>query len=170
MEPVKGGSLSRLPKDISSLVFEHKPDSSISSWAFRWLFKYKNISTILSGMSSFEQISDNIKTFNEYQLLNEQEEEIINNVRTKLKERIFVPCTGCGYCVPCPKGVKINNVFAKYNEMYMYEKYSDWDVDTLKKMNVESCVNCGICVKKCPQNINIPLFIRKINDYINHKK
>jgi len=170
MEPVKGGSLSRLPSDISAPLFKKQPDKTISSWAFRWLFKLDGIVTILSGMSTEDQVIDNIKTFTEYEPLSIYEEKILMEAKMKLKSRIIVPCTGCAYCVPCPKGVKINHAFYRFNEMFMFERFHEWDYMTLLgDHKINECVNCGLCKTKCPQSINIPLIIAQIQKSLKTK-
>ncbi|MDR2828110.1 MAG: aldo/keto reductase [Acholeplasmatales bacterium] len=168
MEPVKGGSLSKLPSNISLPLFLKHPTWSISSWAFRFLFQFKNIVTILSGMSNLYQVEDNIKTFNSEDRYDTEDYEIIAKVRENLEKRIFVPCTGCKYCMPCPAGVDIKNIFARYNEMYIYDRCTDFDLEVLiEDSYLESCVKCGVCLSKCPQSIKIPSKLEEIKKNIN---
>jgi len=162
MEPVKGGSLSKLPENISSILNTH--NWSNSSWAFRYLFQYKNILTILSGMTTMDQLKDNLNTFNDNYLWNYSDEETISKVRELLKQRIYVPCTGCGYCMPCPKGVNIKAIFSRYNEMYMYERCTPYDIECLNEYKIDNCVKCGLCLKKCPQSIDIYNIIDQIKN------
>jgi predicted aldo/keto reductase-like oxidoreductase len=168
MEPVKGGSLSHLPSEIEAPLLAYRPNHSISSWAFRWLMQFKGLATMLSGMSNLEQVQDNLKTFNESLYLNDEENKLIEEVREKLKTRIYVPCTGCEYCLPCPMGVEIKSVFAKFNEMYMYDRYQANDKGTLiNEYHLNNCIACGVCLSKCPQSIKIPELLNIIKLKVN---
>ncbi|MDR0832525.1 MAG: aldo/keto reductase [Bacillales bacterium] len=163
MEPVKGGSLATLPTEIAKPLLDYRPSNSLASWAFRWVASLPQIAVVLSGMSSFEQVKDNINTFNNFEYLNEIESELIEETRIRLESRVFVPCTNCQYCVPCPFKVKINEIFAKFNNAYMYNvverlKLIDFNHDLF----LDLCQNCRVCEKKCPQNIKIPNVLREI--------
>ena len=107
MEPVKGGLLASLPDDISHKLKENKPDASVASWALRWVANLPNVKVVLSGMSSREQLEDNLKTFNVFKPLDLHEQNIIEDISKTLKSRVNNGCTGCNYCMPCPKGVDI---------------------------------------------------------------
>ena len=116
MEPVKGGSLAKLPEDIAQPLKAYAPDKSISSWALRWVGSHANVKVILSGMSTMEQVEDNIKTLQIFQPLNETERELMESTAKQILDRTRNGCTGCAYCMPCPFGVDIPRNFKIWNE------------------------------------------------------
>ncbi|MDR2867567.1 MAG: aldo/keto reductase [Acholeplasmatales bacterium] len=165
MEPVKGGNLAKLPADIEKPLLKYQPDKSIASWAMRWLFSYKGICTILSGMSNLSQVKDNLLTFNSAKPLNQQENALIEEVRNQVIKRTFVACTGCQYCMPCPMEVKIKNIFEQYNKMYTYDNFKKEGLNLITKEGlINNCINCGVCLSKCPQSINIPQKLAEIKN------
>jgi len=160
MEPVKGGSLSNLPSNIDKIFKDYNQNLSTSSWGYRWVASHNNVHVVLSGMSSFEQVKDNINTFNAFRPLDEEELGLVEKVREELNKRVFNGCTGCRYCQPCPQGIKIPYVFRAVNS---YAKFADkkamiWDYDshiTNLEEGPEGCVKCGLCENKCPQHLPI---------------
>lgn len=159
MEPIKGGSLSVLPDDISAMFRNHAPDKSISSWALRWVGSKPNIKVILSGMSTFDQVVDNLKTFDHFETLNETELKLVNQVAQAIRARTKNGCTGCEYCMPCPFGVHIPKNFKLWNE---FSKYGNKETtrkafyETMKpEERADQCKKCGKCETLCPQHIAI---------------
>ena len=104
MEPVKGGSLAQLPEDVTVPFTKARPNSSISSWALRWVASKSNVKVVLSGMSTMEQVEDNLHTFESFEPLTEEETTIVSHVADNIKKRTKNGCTGCAYCMPCPFG------------------------------------------------------------------
>ncbi|MDR0197935.1 MAG: aldo/keto reductase [Oscillospiraceae bacterium] len=158
MEPVKGGSLSKLPSDLNGFFTDINPMASISSWAMRWVIGLPGVKIILSGMNSMEQIRDNLSTFNNYVPLSEREKAAIEAVKSARAKRSNNGCTYCGYCEPCPKGVKISRVFRIWNDYAVYENFDvtkwEWLYGTQQSERPDCCVGCGDCARKCSQKIN----------------
>jgi len=158
MEPVKGGSLSNLPPEIAKILKDYNPIESISSWGYRWVASHENVHVVLSGMSTMEQVKDNLNTFNMYRPLNDEEKALIEKVRSELNKRVFNGCTSCKYCQPCPQGVKIPKIFRSINE---YAKFGDkddlvWSFESVKENEgPKACIKCGKCEKACPQHLSI---------------
>ncbi|MEG0736894.1 MAG: aldo/keto reductase [Longicatena sp.] len=159
MEPIKGGSLSFLPEDVACKFTDYAPDKSISSWALRWVGSKPNVKVILSGMSTFAQVEDNLRTFDQFQPLHAEEEMLVKEVAKTIKERTMNGCTGCEYCMPCPFGVQIPKNFKIWNE---YSKYRNQPAthkayfDTMQEQErAANCQQCGKCETLCPQQIHI---------------
>ncbi len=169
MEPVKGGGLVKFNDEIESMFKKENNEASIASWAFRWVGSLPNVKVILSGMSTMEQVEDNLKTFDKFVPLSSSEQEIINIVRKSILSLSKVDCTSCNYCMPCPHGVDIPGNFKLFNNYSMYQNdgYVKWVYGGLEKesKSAEMCIDCGECLPKCPQQIEIPTDLRKMVEY-----
>lgn len=169
MEPVKGGGLVKYNDKIEKLFYDYNDKDSIASWAFRWAGSLPNIRVILSGMTTMEQVEDNIKTFNNFKPLNEEEQNIIKRVRREILDLSKVDCTSCNYCMPCPQGVDIPGNFGLYNGYSMYENdgYTKWAYGNIEKAEKAAtvCTECGECIPKCPQQIDIPTDLKNMTSY-----
>lgn len=159
MEPVKGGSLAVLPEDIAAMFKEADPEASVSSWALRWVGTHPNVKVILSGMSTYDQVEDNLKTFESFRPLDEEEQKLVEKAAAAIRSRVKNGCTGCRYCMPCPFGIDIPKNFAIWNEEAMYgnpsaakEKY---ERELAESARADQCRKCGACEKECPQAIPI---------------
>ncbi|MEB3430061.1 aldo/keto reductase [Citroniella saccharovorans] len=166
MEPMKGGSLINLPKDALKITYDNCPNISPAKLAQKWVYE-KDISLILSGMSTMDMVRENmsIASLTDPIVLSESEKNAAKEVKKLLDSRVKVPCTECNYCMPCPSGVSIPDVFSKYNKKYVFEKKEKME-EKYKKMfeegkDASKCVECGLCEKKCPQTIKI---ITKLKD------
>ena len=170
MEPVKGGSLAKFNPDVEELLKEKNREASIASWAFRWVGTLPNVRTILSGMTTIEQVEDNINTFSNFIPLNEDELKLMGEVRNRLLDLSKVDCTSCNYCMPCPHGVDIPGNFRIFNHHSMYKnnKYTNWAYSNLEKKDSSGdvCVDCGECLPKCPQQIEIPTDLVNMQRYL----
>ncbi len=159
MEPVKGGSLAAFSEDIMEMFHEKDRDASAASFALRWVGSRKGVKVILSGMSTMEQVEDNLKTFGSFRALSEEEEKMIEKVREILKSRVQNGCTGCRYCMPCPAGVDIPGCFSAWNTYHMYQNYKvvqwKWENDLGEAKQAKNCVKCGKCEQACPQKLEI---------------
>lgn len=173
MEPVKGGRLASFNPSISK-DFKDYSDASLSSWALRWVGTLPGVKVILSGMNEDEQVVDNINTFTDFKPLNEEELQLVENVKTKLINTNKVGCTNCKYCMPCPMGVAIPNILRMYNDyaMYMNEASTKWNYNQLVKENkdISKCIECNACTSKCPQCINPPEVFKEMLDEMRFLK
>lgn len=167
MEPLLGGKLANIPPEpIKKLWDLSEKKRTPAQWALTWLWDKPEVTLILSGMNSMEQLTENINTASEIipNSLSEKEKEIINKVKTKYIELTKVSCTGCKYCVDCPKGIDIPNIFSLYNEAFMYnalDSCSKRYTDSIKKENnASACIECKKCEKICPQGLNITQYLK----------
>lgn len=156
MEPLKGGRLSQLDYESAEVLKNAADDRTISSWGFRFLMGLPNVHTVLSGMSSVEQVMENAKTFEAKTPLDDAEEAALEKAAAVFKEKLGVPCSSCGYCCSvCPAGLDIPLLLRGYNEWRVSGK--TWRVAALDTaVKPEKCLNCGACLKRCPQKIKIP--------------
>lgn len=158
MEPVKGGSLATLSEDIVSIFKAEKPSWSVAAWAMRWLKNLDNCHVILSGMSTEEQVEDNLATFAEPGGLCERGMQVVDRVREAIRAKMFVGCTACRYCMPCPFGVDIPKNFRMMNDFAMYNNRDrlerSWE-EMKEEERAGSCRRCGACEKACPQQLPI---------------
>ncbi len=171
MEPIKGGLLAKLPTDIHSILANLNKNASDASYALRYVGSFDNVKVILSGMSTMEQVVDNLNTFNNFVPLSSAEFDAIDKVVKELNSRIKNGCTGCRYCMPCPKGVNIPSNFAMWNEYGIYDNKESFvercNALTKREVFANSCVECGLCEKACPQNLEIRKDLKKIIDDFN---
>lgn len=170
MEPLRGGSLvNNLSDEINAIINNSSVEKNAVEWAFKFLYDKEEISVVLSGMSSLEQVIDNIKAVDSQGDANSMtkiEKQIIEDLSKEFKSKIKVNCTGCKYCLPCPKGVQIPLCFELLNSSSMFN-----DTKKAKDMyhgflvsegsDASNCVECGACEQKCPQHINI---VEKLKD------
>ncbi len=159
MEPIRGGSLANLSEEISHCFTEVNPEKSNASWALRWVGSHSNVKVILSGMTTIEQVTDNLATFDTFQPLNVTEENAVLTVTKRMRERINNGCTGCNYCMPCPAGVNIPKNFAIWNDYGIYENKGEtiwaWTNAMDDSEKAKQCIGCGQCETVCPQKIEI---------------
>ena len=137
--------------------------STPAQWAFRYIAEKENVLTVLSGMTQMEHLKENINTFSPLKPLSEEEEKTLATALKTYKESGIVPCTGCRYCTPCPAGVAIPDIFKIYNDYRRTVRFSQTKkaYEALGKDAIASaCVECGACLKKCPQSIDIPKELR----------
>ena len=162
MEPMKGGILSSLNPKAAKILKDAAPNHSLASWGFRFLMGLPNVRTILSGMSSIEQIKDNLTIFDKPDPLSSQEIKILEKAADAFLEDRSVPCTGCRYCCSvCPAGLDIPLLIKGYNEHRVSGE--TWRIAGLSRIKhgPESCLQCGLCLKHCPQKIEIPHIMKQ---------
>ena len=174
MEPVKGGSLAVFAEDITAKLKELDPEASPASFALRWVGSLPGVKVILSGMSSMEQVEDNLRTFAAFKPLSEQEQDTIREVTEILRSRVQNGCTGCRYCMPCPAGVNIPGCFATWNTYHMYQNYNtvrwNWEVALGDEHQPKNCVQCGKCEAQCPQKITIREDLKRVQADLDKKE
>ena len=162
-----GGLLAKLPADVSARLAAVTPGQSDASWAMRFVGSLPNVKVILSGMSDASQVTDNISTFRDFKPLSEAERAALDTAVETLKARVKNPCTGCGYCMPCPAGVDIPRNFRVWNMFGVYQNAASaaagWK-NIPEGARADACVACGACLEKCPQRIGIPDDLRRVRE------
>ena len=183
MEPLRGGALAKLNENSAKKLLEKDPQSSIASWAFRFCGTYPRVLTALSGMTYMENLVDNLRTFSPLKPLTDEELAMLEEIAVDYVNFPLVPCTACQYCMPCPFGLDIPGIFAHYNKCVnegnvradttdpQYEKARraflvGYDKSVPKLAQADHCIGCGKCVQQCPQNIQIPRQMRRIDKYV----
>ena len=187
MEPLLGGRLSNLPTHIVSRLKEQNPDGSVASWAFRFAGSFENVFTVLSGMTYMENLQDNIRTYAPLVPLNEEQKEFLFQTAALMRQYPTIPCNDCMYCMPCPYGIDIPGILLHYNKCINegnipgsssdtnYRKarraflisYSR-NVDKIRQ--ADHCIGCKQCIDDCPQRINIPAELQKLDTFIEQLK
>lgn len=163
MEPVRGGNLANPPPPVKAVYDEYPVKRSAVEWAFRHVLNYSEVSTILSGVSTMEQLKEDIEIFSRPDAvpgcLSAGEKKIIVRVREKYESLASIPCTGCEYCLPCPQGVNIPQVFSRYNDGAMFGTFEPsrrgYMFQTRSNQDASHCIECKACEKKCPQHIGV---------------
>ena len=174
MEPVRGGFLSSLAAQAKKHMTDFNKDASISSWAIRWVASLPNVAVVLSGMSDMKQLKDNINTMSSFKPVSEDEINVIDKVVKELGRIKPIPCTGCKYCMPCPSGVNIPDIFAVYNNYKKTENKELFKNSYLINMKdtsrAHNCINCKACVSVCPQHIDIPKELKTVDSEVKALK
>ena len=164
MEPLRGGRLvNNLPEKAQKRFRDFEIKRTPAEWAFRWLWNQPEVTCVLSGMNSLEMVRENVKNAADAKVgeFGEKEETLIRSVVEAINEKMKVGCTGCGYCMPCPKKVDIPGTFSAYNKRYTDSKFRsliEYVMCTALRKDSTSaanCVECGLCEKHCPQGIKI---------------
>ena len=164
MEPLRGGKLvNRLPEDAIRIFKEYPLQHTPAQWAFRWLWNQKEVTCVLSGMNTLDMVRDNVQTASTADVgdLGIEEENMLRKVVAAINSKMKVGCTGCGYCMPCPKGVDIPGTFAAYNRKYTegtFGALKEYFMCTAARQTstaASNCIGCGKCEKHCPQGIQI---------------
>lgn len=174
MEPIKGGTLATFGEDLTARFRALDPEASTASYALRWVGSLPGVKVILSGMSTMEQVEDNLKTFGDFKALSEKEYETIDEVVKTLKSRVQNGCTGCRYCMPCPAGVNIPGNFKLWNTYHTYQNYNvvkwSWEEEMGEAAQAKNCISCGKCEKVCPQKISIREDLKKVQEDLDKKE
>ena len=164
MEPLRGGKLvNNLPQAALDEFAAHPVPGTPAQWSLRWLWDQPEVTCILSGMNSMEMLQENIQTASESKvgMLTDEDQAMIARVLSAINAKMKVPCTGCSYCMPCPKGVDIPGTFAAYNRCYSESKFAGlkehFMCSAARKVETSAhqCVECGKCEAHCPQHIEI---------------
>lgn len=163
MEPLRGGKLAAgLPQEAMDVFNNEDKEKSPAEWALRWVLNHSEVSIILSGMSTMDQVIENINISKEAKAnsLSKSELNAVEKVKDIYKSRIKVNCTTCGYCMPCPQGVDIPRNFTIYNNYYMFDEEKGYE--NLKEKDASHCIQCKICETHCPQSIEISKELEKV--------
>ena len=187
MEPLLGGRLSKVPQHIADRLKERNPQGSVASWAFRFAGTHPGVLCVLSGMTYMEHLQDNTGTYSPLVPLNEDELAFLEETAELMQKYPTIPCNDCKYCMPCPYGIDIPAILLHYNkcvnegnisqsqqdENYrkarrIYLVSYDRAVPALRQ--ADHCIGCNQCVEHCPQKINIPRELHKIDRYIEKLK
>lgn len=163
MEPVRGGRLATLTPRANAMLQEAHPDWSIASWAMRWVRTLPQVQTVLSGMTTLEQLKDNIATFSDDMTLSDDDLVLLETARDAFHDELIVPCTACRYCTEtCPAGIDIPEVLRLYNKIKMGSQTSRAAIEALEGGHPGDCIGCGLCVGNCPQGIDTPSIMAEL--------
>ena len=170
MEPLRGGKLvNLLPESAKKMIAAHPHGWSPAEWGFRWLYNQSEVTCVLSGMNSVEMVNENCRIASEAAAghFTQDDFAFIEKIKAEIKRTEKVGCTGCRYCMPCPKGIDIPGIFRGWNLMYSEGKVSGmkdyFQTTVLRKDSsfATACVGCGKCEKHCPQEIQIRDMLKK---------
>lgn len=187
MEPLLGGRLARVNAQAIGIMKEIHPQDTPAQWAFRYAGTPESVLTVLSGMVYMEHLQENIRTYAPLVPLNEQEYEALAKVTQIMLNSDYIQCTECQYCMPCPYGLDIPGIFGHYNRCVSAgqrlnssndENYKEarrafligYDRNVPKFRQAEHCTGCELCRPHCPQRINIPKEMRRVNEYAEQLK
>jgi hypothetical protein len=176
MEPLRGGQLTaKIPKSVAELWESASVYRTPADWALQWIWNHPEVSVLLSGMSTMQQVIENIDNADRSGagILSEEELIIIDKVREEYRRLAPVPCTNCKYCMPCPNGVEIAAILEYYNDAIIYDdprapRFLYGDLSKDKK--ADNCVECFECEEKCPQGIPISEYLKKAHAWLDKKK
>lgn len=187
MEPLLGGRLSKVHDHIVSRLKQREPERSVASWAFRFAGTYPDVLTVLSGMTYMEHLQDNLHTYCPLDPLNEDEIQYLFDTADLMMQYPTIPCNDCKYCMPCPYGIDIPAILVHYNkcvnegnvpEDRQAENYRKarqaflvgYDRSVPRLRQADHCIGCNQCSPHCPQNINIPHELHRINGFVEKLK
>lgn len=180
MEPLRGGGLSKQPPAQVAEIWAGAPvRRSPAEWALLWLWEQPGISAVLSGMSNMQQVVENLAIAGRSGpgVLSAAEIKLVERARKAYRKLVPVPCTGCGYCLPCKNGVEIPRIFQLYNDGKIYDNmqpaiffYRMAFTCLKEEQRADRCQECRECVEKCPQKIDIPQWLKKAHAELGPKK
>ena len=187
MEPLLGGRLASLPQPLARKIMAKDPERTLASWAFRYAGSFPRVLTVLSGMTYMEHLKENLCTYCPLEELTDEEKEFLYSIATDIVGYNTIPCNDCKYCMPCPYGIDIPAVLTHYNkciaEGNLTHDRNDpdyararrafligYDRSVPRLRQADHCIGCGQCVHHCPQRIEIPREMERINNYVEALK
>lgn len=187
MEPLLGGRLSNVPDSIVAMLKQREPEASVASWAFRFAGSQPDVLTVLSGMTRMEHLQDNLHTYSPLQPLSEEEFAFLQQAADRMMQFDTIPCNDCKYCMPCPYGIDIPAILLHYNkclnEGNIPESSQDadyrrarrayligYDRSVPKLRQTSHCIGCNQCSPHCPQRIDIPTELHRIDHFVEQLK
>lgn len=187
MEPLLGGRLSRLPDHLVARLKQRNPEGSVASWAFRFAGSPEYVLTVLSGMTYMEHLQDNIRTYSPLVPLTDSDKDFLEETAQLMLKYPTIPCNDCKYCMPCPYGIDIPAVLLYYNKCVNEgntpksqgdENYKKarraylvgYDRSVPKLRQADHCIGCNQCVPTCPQKIDIPKDLHRIDRFVEQLK
>lgn len=187
MEPLLGGRLARVPEYVVAKMKSRRPEDSVASWAFRYAGTPDGVLCVLSGMTYMEHLMDNLRTYAPLEPITEEEDAFLLEIAEEIYNLKTIPCNECNYCMPCPYGINIPAIFSHYNKMIQegnmphgrehkdYEKHRHnflvgYDRSVPRLRQADHCVGCRECVSHCPQRINIPREMQRIDTFVENLK
>ena len=185
MEPLLGGRLANIPQYLMERMKQRDPDASIASWAFRYAGTPEGVLTVLSGMTYMEHLKDNLLTYCPLKPVTPEEENFLYDIAYHIVNVKLIPCNDCKYCMPCPYGVDIPSLFVHYNKVKSHDRLPEdaqdseyarlrreflvgQDRSVPRLRQAAHCIGCGQCKPHCPQNIDIPEELRKIDEFVEN--
>lgn len=187
MEPLLGGRLSNVPDNIVARLKQREPEQSVASWAFRFAGSFPNVLTVLSGMTRMEHLEDNLCTYSPLKPINDEEFQFLQDTATLMMQFDTIPCNDCKYCMPCPYGIDIPAILLHYNKCLnegniptssQDKNYREsrraylvgYDRSVPKLRQASHCIGCNQCSPHCPQRIDIPKELHRIDAYVEQLK
>ena len=187
MEPLLGGRLSNVPDKIVARLKQREPEMSVASWAFRFAGSFPGVQTVLSGMTRMEYLQDNLRSFAPLKPLSKDDFKFLQDTATEMMKLNTIPCNNCKYCMPCPYGLDIPAILIHYNKCLNegnvvgsmqnkdYKKARraflvGYDRSVPKLRQASHCIGCGQCNSHCPQRIDIPKELHRIDNFVEHLK
>lgn len=183
MEPLLGGRLANLPTYIAKKLKQQRPEDSVASWAFRYAGTPEGVLTVLSGMTYMEHLQENVATYSPLDPITKEEDKMLMSIADEIYNLKTIPCNECNYCMPCPYGLNIPAIFSHFNKCINdgvmpnrgtkdpeYEKHRraylvGYDRSVPKLRQADHCIGCGQCNEHCPQRINIPREMQRIDQF-----
>ncbi len=175
MEPLRGGHLAHgIPPEVQELFKGADVEKSPAEWAFRWVWNHPEVSVVLSGMNTMEQLDENLRIAQKAHpnALTDFELDITKKAKSIFEEKLKINCTGCGYCLPCPSGVNIPENFARYNDYFLFGSPETKDVYQfhyegliMENERASACIECGVCETHCTQDIPIIQELKKVKEF-----
>ena len=187
MEPLLGGRLSKVPEHIVTRLKQRAPEASVASWAFRFAGTFPGVLTVLSGMTYMEHLQDNLRTYSPLVPITDEEFDFLQQTADLMKQYPTIPCNDCQYCMPCPYGIDIPAILLHYNKCvnegnlpttsatadYRQARRAflvGYDRSVPRLRQASHCIGCRQCVEHCPQSIDIPAELHRIDHYVEQLK